>query len=343
MSAEVPAASAIVLNFNGRGFVCEAVASLLEQDLSDLEVVVVDNASSDGSTEQIEERFGARVRVIRNARNLGWGAGNNVGIRETRGRHVILLNNDAVAGPSFARELLAAAASDPSIGMVAAKLLEVLRHDVIDNTGHLLYPDGLNRGRGRLEIDRGQYDALGTALFPSGAAGLYLRAMLDQIGLFEESFFLYGDDAELGLRARLAGWGCAFAPRAVAFHHYSRSSGPHSALKAFYVERNRLWLALKLFPPGLLFTSPWHTGLRMLHHAAAAVSKRGAAGRLAGNSCFFTLIVVTLRAWLSAFAGLGRALRGRRSVRRLRGFDASRLPGLLREFPLSAYEAAFKE
>jgi GT2 family glycosyltransferase len=336
-------ATAIVLNYNGRGFVGDAVASLFAQDLATgLEVVVVDNASTDGSAEELEKRFGARLRVLRSPRNLGWGAGNNLGIRATQSRYVILLNNDAVAAPAFARELLAAAAAPP-IGMVAAKVLEHDRRALIDTVGHLLHPDGLNRGRGRLESDTGQYDSLRTALFPSGAAGLYRRAMLEEIGLFEESFFLYADDAELGLRARLCGWQCALAPRAVAFHHYSRSVGAHSAQKAFYVERNRLWLAVALFPAGLLLANPWYTFVRLAHHAAAAFTGRGAAGRLAAQGSVFNLFGVTLRAWASALGGMGRALRTRRRVGRLRGFDRSRLRGLLREFPLSAREAAFKE
>jgi GT2 family glycosyltransferase len=339
----VNAASAIVLNYNGRGFVLECVASLLAQDLEGLDVIVVDNGSGDGSAEEIEARFGARVRVLRAGANLGWGAGNNLGIRASRARHVILVNNDAVAAPGFARELVAAADARASIGMVAARVLDYARRDVIDTTGHLLHRDGLNRGRGRLEIDRGQYDGVTTALFPSGAAGLYRRAMLDQVGLCEETFFLYGDDAELGLRGRLAGWECAFAARAVAFHHYSRSSGAHSPLKAFYVERNRIWLALRLFPPGLLMASPWHTLVRMLHHAAAALSGRGAAGRLARERSAFTLVGVTLRAWAAALAGAPRVWRSRLRLDAVPGFDRSRLPGLLREFPLSAREAAFKE
>jgi len=343
MNAEALTATAIVLNFNGRGFVCEAVASLLEQDVTELEVVVVDNASSDGSAEEIEARFGARVRVLRNARNLGWGAGNNVGIQATRGAHVILLNNDAVAAPGFARALLAAADADASIGMVAAKVLEQRRRDVIDSTGHLLYPDGLNRGRGRLETDRGQYDALRTALFPSGAGALYRRAMLDQIGLFEESFFLYGDDAELGLRARLAGWGCAFAPRAVAHHYYSRSAGAYSVQKAFYVERNRIWIVLRLFPPGFIVASLAHTAVRLLYHAAAALTGQGAAGRLAQQGSAFGLLAVTLRAWASALWGVPRQLRARRRLNVSRRLKTAEFRSLLCEFRLSAREVAFKE
>jgi hypothetical protein len=340
---DAPIASAIVLNYNGRGFVEESVQSLLAQDLPGLEVLVVDNGSTDGSADDVERTFAGRVRVLRSPRNLGFGAGNNLGIREARGRHLILLNNDAVAAPSFARELVAAADGDDSVGMVAAKVLEYARRDVLDTVGHLLYPDGLNRGRGRLETDRGQYDACRTTLFPSGAAALYTRRMLDDIGLFDETFFLYGDDAELGLRGRLARWGCALAPRAIAYHHYSRSAGAYSRLKAFYVERNRVLVLFRLFPVSLIVLSPAYTAVRLALQAWGALTGRGAAGRLAASTPKVQLAAIVLRAYASALRALPGILRERwrqRSRRRLRTSEFLRL---LDEFRLRAREAALKD
>jgi GT2 family glycosyltransferase len=339
----VTAASAIVVNHNGTGFVEDAVASLLSQDLPGLEVVVVDNASSDGSAEALERRFAGRIRLIRSDRNLGFGGGNNLAIRSSAGRHVLLLNSDAEAAPGFARELVAAAEADPRVGMVAAKVLEHGRRGVIDSVGHLLYPDGLNRGRGRLEADQGQFDACRTALFPSGAAALYRREMLDDVGLFDESFFLYGDDAELGLRGRLAGWACALAPRAVAFHHYSRSVGAYSALKAFHVERNRVWVLVKLFPLRLVLLSPCYTALRLTLQAWGGLTGRGAAGRFAREASLLGLVFVGLRACLAALAGLPRVLRERATLRRKRRITTRAFLALLREFRLGARELALKE
>ena len=336
-----PAVSAIVLNYNGRGFVHEAVESLLDQELPGLEVLVVDNASSDGSDADLEARFGARIRVLRQERNLGWGGGNNAGLRASRGRYLLVLNSDAVVAPACVRALVARAEGDERIGMAAPKVLAHEHRDVIDTAGHLMYPDGLNRGRGRLEPDRGQYDGCRTALFPSGAAALYRRAMLDEIGPFDESFFLYGDDAELGLRGRLAGWDCAFVPDAIAYHHYSRSAGAWSSLKAFYVERNRLWLLLKLFPAAMICASPWHTAVRFALQAWGAVSGRGAAGRLAEERSLLHLALVTLRAWLSAAAGVPRVLRERRRV--VRRIDARAFAALLAENRLGAREVALKD
>jgi GT2 family glycosyltransferase len=334
-------ATAVVVNWNGRAFVLEAIESLLAQDLPGVEVVVVDNASTDGSDRCIEERFAGRMRLLRNGRNMGWGAANNVAIRSTEAPHVVLLNSDARAEPSFVREMLSAAEGDPSVGMVAAKVLDHGRPTVIDTVGHLLYPDGLNRGRGRLEEDRGQYDAEREALFPSGAAALYRRTMLDEIGLFDESFFLYGDDAELGLRGRLAGWRCTLAPRAVAYHRYSANAGAYSTLKAYHVERNRIWLLLKLLPWSWIVLSPLYTTLRLALQGLGVSTGRGAAGRFAAERSFFQLVAVTLHAWASAMRGAPRILSERRRV--LRRLSTAEIVSLLAAHRLGAREVALKD
>jgi GT2 family glycosyltransferase len=343
MRSATPVVSAIVLNYNGRGFAPESVQSLLDQDLEGIEVLVVDNGSSDGSADELARLFGDRIGLVRSQCNLGFGGGNNLGILRSRGRYVVLLNNDAVAAPPFVRELVRAAESDPRIGMVAARVLDYARRDVIDTVGHLLYPDGLNRGRGRLERDHGQYDACRSALFPSGAAALYRRRMLDEIGLFDERFFLYGDDAELGLRGRLAGWTCALAPAAVAYHHYSRSAGAYSRLKAFYVERNRVLVLLRLFPLSLIAVSPFYTAGRLALAGWGALLGRGAAGRLARDTTPLHMILIVLRAWASALLAAPRILRQRWRGRRLRRLHSADFRRLLREFRLTARDAALRE
>jgi GT2 family glycosyltransferase len=338
-----PTASAIVLNYNGRDIVEESVQSLLDQDLAGLEVIVVDNGSTDGSDDALGRRFGGRIELLRVGRNLGWGAGNNVGIRHARGRYLIVMNNDAVAAPSFAREMVAAAEADPRVGMVAARVLDYSRRNRIDTLGHLLYPDGLNRGRARLEEDRGQYDSCRTTLFPSGAAALYARRMLDEIGLFDESFFLYGDDAELGLRGRLAGWGCALAMAAVAYHRYSSSAGAYSSLKAFHVERNRVLVLFKLFPVAMIVASPLHTAARLGLQVWGAITGRGAAGRLAEERHVFHLAGVVLRAYASALRALPAIARERRRLRPLFRLTTSEFRRLLAEFRLTAWDVALKD
>jgi GT2 family glycosyltransferase len=245
--------------------------------------------------------FGARVRLLRLPRNLGSERATITASAPARGRYVLLLNNDAVAAPTLARELGGGGGGDPHVGMVrraCARLRPPRRHRQRRPSPLSGWPEPR---RGRLEVDRGQYAACRTALFPSGGRALSARdARRDR--LFDEAFFLYGDDAELGLRGRVAGGACALAPDAVAYHRYSRSSGAYSTLKAFYVERNRVLVLLKLFPLRLVLVSPFYTALRFLLQAWGAVSGRGAAGRLARERSIAHLAWVTLRAYASALA-----------------------------------------
>jgi GT2 family glycosyltransferase len=336
-----PLVSAVVVNHNGAGYVEAAVTSLLAQEGCEVEVLVVDNASTDGSPEALSARFGDRIRLVRRSHNSGFGGGNNAAIDLARGRYLLLLNSDAEADPALAREMVKAAETSPRIGMVAAKVLVHSARSVIDNTGHLMYADGLNRGRGRQQEDRGQFDGHLTALFPSGAAALYRREMLDDVGGFDESFFLYGDDADLGLRGRVAGWECAFAPRALAFHHYSRTTGAYSTLKAFHVERNRVWVLLKIFPWSLVLLSPFFTVVRLGVQAFGVFVGRGAAHHLARDRSMFHLVVVTLRAYASALRGVPGVLRERRRLpRRL---SSRQIRALLREFHLPVREVALTD
>src|ERR1700733_963755 len=122
------------------------------------------------------------------------------------------------------------------MGAWAVRLME---SGQIDSAGMLICGDGSSKQRGHLEPPE-KYLAPAEVLLPSGSAALYRRAMLDEIGGFDEGFFLYCEDQDLGLRAQWAGWKCLYAPRAVVDHHYSHTAGRATPLKAYYVERNRL-------------------------------------------------------------------------------------------------------
>jgi GT2 family glycosyltransferase len=293
--------------------------------------------------EMVHRDFGERVELVTLPENVGFAQGNNIGMAAARGRHFLLLNNDARAEPGWAEALVAAADADERVGMCACKILSIEKPGTIDNVGHLLYRDGLNRGRGRLETDRGQYDTPGEALFPSGCAALYRREMVRDIGAFDRDFFAYGDDTDIGLRGRLAGWKCLYVPGAVAHHHYSATSGSYSALKAFHVERNRAWIAMKYFPAPHLMASPLYTTLRYTLQAYGALRGVGAAGRFAEGSSRGALVGVLLRAWAAALAGAPAMWRRRREFARLRRVGTAEFESWLRRFGISAREIALKD
>ncbi len=338
---EVPLVSVIVPTWNRRELLADCLRALKAQNYEHFEIIVVDNGSTDGTAGIVGEIGGDRVRLIRNQENLGYAPAVNQGFEAARGVYVATINNDAVAEPGWLTALVEAVERDPSVGMVASKIVNYDDPRIIDGTGLLLYPDGSSRARGRLELDRGQYDNLPDALLPSGAGALYRCSMLKQIGFHDETFFAYCEDTDLGLRARLAGWKCAFAPKGVVKHRYSASSGHYSEMKAFLVERNRLWVAAKNFPLSRLLLSPLYTLVRYGLQAWAAFSGRGAPGRFAGDMSLMRLLGTLLRAQWAGLRGLPRALRKRRGI--CVAVPRHEIARWFRDFGIGARELALKE
>lgn len=338
-----PLVSVIIVNWNGRHLLAECLDSLLAQEVRELEIILVDNGSRDGSADFVQEGYPS-VTVVRLPDNRGFAGGNNAGIARSSGEYIAFLNNDTKADPGWLKNLLGAAeAGPPSVGMWACKILSYGKPDVIDNVGLLIYPDGLARGKGRLEKDLGQHDIPGAALFPSGCAGLFRRSMLDEIGFFDENFFAYADDVDLGLRGRLAGWDCRYVPSARVYHKYSSSSSAYSPSKAFLVERNRIWVLLKYFPILLIVLSPGMTLYRLLFHFYSALSGKGATGRFAEQHSFFYAVGVLLKAWGSALAALPSIFGQRKAFAKRRKLSQMQLCRLLCAYRLSAREVALKE
>ncbi len=257
-------ATFVIVNWNRRALLQQCLHSLEQQTRSDFDVVLVDNGSTDESLECLPQFPRLSIAVIRNAENRGFAPAVNQGIRQARGRFIALVNNDVVLDKRWLEEMLAGFRSDPRVGMCAAKILFADPPHLIDKVGHVIYADGQNYGRGHLEVDRGQYEQPEEVLCPDGAAAVYRAEVFESAGLFDEDFFAYGEDAELGLRAQLCGWKCLYVPTALAYHHRSSTLGEYAPEKIFLVERNRIWLALKLFPGRQLVQVPLYSALRFV-------------------------------------------------------------------------------
>lgn len=340
---EMPCVSVVIVNWNGRDYLKECLNSLRRQTWKEFEIILLDNGSTDGSVEYVEENFPGWVRILANERNEGFSGGNNRGIRAASGKYIVLLNNDAQADPRWLEELVKVAGENPRAGMLACKIYLQGGSKIIDNVGHLIYRDGLNRGRGRLEADLGQYEKMEEVFFPSGCAALYRREMLDEVGLFDEDFFAYGDDTDLGLKGRLAGWKCLYVPTAVVHHRYSQSSGAYSALKAFYVERNRVWIAVKYFPLTLLLESPFFTLLRFALQGYGALVGRGAAGRFSEAHSPWKLLRILLKVYLAAFRGLPKMWKKRNEMKRRTRVSQREIRSWFHRFGMSAREISWKD
>jgi GT2 family glycosyltransferase len=325
-----PLISCIVVNWNRRDLLRACLNSLLtRQDYPNCEVIVVDNGSTDGSVALCETDFGQSVRLIRNSENRGFCAANNQGIAAARGEFVALLNNDAEADPGFLAALLRVFDDRPGVGMAAAKIVVWEDPGLIDKAGHLIYPDGQNRGRGTGERDHGQFDRVEEVLWPDGCAAMYRKTMLDQIGGFDEDFFAYGDDAELGLRARIAGWNCLYTPHAVVRHHRGSTLGLASVRRLKLIERNRILLAVKLFPWSLLALNKFYYACRLIAGVSAAVRGEGETALFPGFSGKLKLVAGLLLGDLSALVMIPRMLFKRVTFRPRRKLSGGEVRALI--------------
>ncbi len=283
-------------------------------------MLLVDNGSTDGSAEHVRRRWPA-VRVLEAGRNLGFAAGNNAGMREARGRHIVLINNDTRARPGWLRGLVETAESDPRIGAVASKLVFMDRPHVIQNAGSLVLTDGSGADRGTGEEDHGQYERREEVFAACGGAALYTRAMLDDVGLFDEAFFNYYEDTDLSWRMRLRGWKVVYEPAAVVEHVHSATGVEWSPFFIFHVDRNRLFMILKNAPPGFVLRSFARFAYLSARLGARGLLRRGrsrgAAGS-AGRGPGFSRARIHLRVFASLLAHLPEMLAKRWRIRRSR-------------------------
>jgi GT2 family glycosyltransferase len=303
----------------------DCLRSLRSQTLAEFETVVVANGPLAHDL--------PGVQVIRNDANGGYGKAVNQGIRATTADYILALNDDTVLDPKCLEILVAAMDARYEIGMCAPQI-RLADSGSIDSTGMLISGDGSSKQRmhGHPAVEGGRPSH---ALLPSGCAALYRRAMLDEIGLFDEDFFLYCEDTDLGLRARWKAWECIYVPGAVIEHRYSHSSG--NALKAYYVERNRILVLIRNFPIKALLTAPFHTFIRYFWHWNL---KRQGKGIAASYSHDESLASVVFRAWRDALVRLPGAWRQRRKIQSSGRLNARQFQKLLDSYRITGREVA---
>jgi GT2 family glycosyltransferase len=308
--------------------------SLKAQIFEQFEVIVVDN-----SGERRVKTSDARVRVIANSTNRGFGSAVNQGIQASQSEFVATLNDDAVADPHWLERLIETAKQSPRAGMFASEV-RMAGSETLDSAGMLIAADGSSKQRGHGE-DAAKFAAITETLLPSGSAALYRRKMLNEIGLFDELFFLYCEDTDLGLRGRWAGWDCVYVPGAKVEHRYSHSSGRASPLKAYYVERNRLYMAIKNLPFAMLARAPWMAAARYFWHAVFMLQGRGKAAEFqrAGFSALLLPFLV-LRAHASAIVRMPRLIGERRKIRKTARLSAAEFEQLLDRHSISIRQVA---
>lgn len=306
---DVPPVSVLVVNFNGAKHLPACLTALEQQSVPRhrFEVVVVDNASADGSVELVRGRF-PDVRLVPLDRNTGFAGGNNVAARHARGRLLVLLNNDTVPDPYWLEELLRVADENPGRA-VASKL--VFAHDprTVNSAGLFLLRDGRGADRGFRRRDAGQFEAGGPVFAGCGAA-VAIPAPSPGQPVFDPRYFVYYEDLDAGWRAQLRGHGCVYAPRSLVRHVHGAAAGDGSPLFWFHVERNRALTALRNADP---FLAVW-SGVGLAAKAGQAVV-RAALGRRSWPVAWAVVrALASYLAWLPAVLAeryLTRSWRGR--------------------------------
>lgn len=316
----------------------ECLRSLESQTLADFEVVVVDNSGISLGAQYVKNSS-ARVRLLANPSNAGFGAAVNQAFRSSQSPYLATLNDDAVADARWLEALVTDAEAHPRAGMFASRV-RMVESGLLDSAGMLMAQDGSSKQRGHGQEPEA-FAASGDALFPSGSAALYRREMLEQIGMFDEDFFLYCEDTDLGLRARWAGWGCRYVAGAVVEHRYSHSAGRASPLKAYLVERNRLYTVLKNFPLRLLWFAPFASLGRYFWHAISLLKGRGKAAefRESGQSAALLPLYV-VRAHFAAIAQMPRLMRKRRRIFHSRRIGSQEFKAVLAQNAIDVRQVA---
>jgi GT2 family glycosyltransferase len=316
----------------------DCLASLEKQSRRDFQVIVVNNGEQqDAAALDFAKQTGATV--VKPERNVGFGAAINLGYRRSSARFLATLNDDAVAHPQWLAALLAAMDARNDVGMCASQV-RMLGEGSLDSAGMLICADGSSRQRGHGDA-LGKFCQSEEVLLPSGSAAIYRRSMLEEIGLFDEDFFLYCEDTDLGLRARWAGWTCLYVADAVVDHHYSHSAGRASALKAYYVERNRLFVIAKNFPAAMLLAAPFVTIARYAWHLRWMLVRRGAAARFREDEGGALLLVwIAIRAHLACLLRCVSLWRKRRAIQRTARLSSVAFRELLGAHSISARHLA---
>lgn len=310
-----PLLSIIIPNYNGARYLAPCFNALRAQSYRPLEILLVDNGSSDESLDLTRRHF-PEIKIIELGRNLGLTGAINRGIEQARGDIIIPLNNDTEVAPNWAQALANALNAHPEAGMAASKMLLFDQPDRLHSAGDGFGTNGLPLNRGVWQKDEGQFDNDIYIFGGCGGAVAYRRAMLADIGYFDEELFMYLEDVDLNWRAQLAGYKAVFAPQAIVYHHLSATGG--GVIASYYTGRNTIFVLAKNLP-GFLFRRYGHkiiiAQLKIALDALQAWRGQAARARLRGQ--------------LAGLVGLPKWLAKRRAVQQTKRVSNTYLENLL--------------
>lgn len=242
--------SIIIVNWNGKKFIEKCLNGLRKQTYKDFSIILVDNGSDDGSLKLVQKKY-PEVETIALDENLGFATANNIAIKSVQTKYVALLNNDAVPHPEWIEYLMKALQENPEAGFAASKMLFYHNPKIIDRAGDVYTTAGTALLCGRGQSADG-YISQKLVFGACAGAALYRKRMFDDIGLFDEDFFLLYEDVDLSFRAQLRGYKCIYVPDAVVYHKASSSIGNDTPISVYYSHRNLEWVYIHNMPASLI-------------------------------------------------------------------------------------------
>jgi len=298
----VATVSVIIVNWNGRNILADSLDGLRLQTYSDFSAIMVDNGSNDGSLDYVQTHY-PEVNTIALSENSGFAIANNIAIKSLQMKYVALLNNDAIPHPQWLANLVEAMEKHPEAGFAASKMLFAVNPDKIDRVGDVYTTAGtaLLGGRGK---PSDCFNRMGWVFGACAGAALYRSRMLDDIGHFDEDFFLLYEDVDLNFRAQLKGYKCIYVPEAIVYHHTGSSIGNDTPTSVYYSHRNLEWA--------------------YIHNMPGRLIKKTLAGHLVYNFASLLFFIARgrgvdfIRAKWHALKGLRRALAKRKHIQETR-------------------------
>ncbi len=322
-SDATPLLSIVIANWNGARVLPRCLDALSCQTFRDFEIIIVDDASSDNSAEQLSNRF-PDIHVIKLARNVGFAAANNLGAKSARGRWLALLNNDAFPHPDWLERLCAATQQYPEYAIFASRLMLAEHPDRLDGAGDVYHVSGIAWRRYHDQIGERLAQHAEEVFSACGAAALYSREIFLRAGGFDEDFVAYHEDVDLGFRLRLQGHRCLYIPDAIVEHLGSASYGDDSNFAIYHGHRNLVWTWFKNMPAAMVFRYlPSHliaNAISLVYHSTHGHTQS------------------IWRAKIDAVRGIRLALRKRREIQKTRRVSNSNLSRWMDRRWLSPYQ-----
>jgi GT2 family glycosyltransferase len=301
----MPKVSIIIVTWNSGNVLPQCLNSLDQQTVKDFEVIIVDNGSSDNSIEDLPNKWPAfNLQIRKMGKNIGFAAANNLGAHLAKGEWLALLNSDAFPDPGWLENLLLAAQRESKFSFFASRQLQAREPQLLDGAGDMYHISGV-AWRRYAGFPAAQFGLEPGEVFSAcAAAGFYSRKAFIQVGGFDESFFSYHEDIDLGFRLRLQGFRCLYVPEAVVFHIGSATLGPQSDFALYHWQRNFIWSFIQNVPLALfVFALPTHLMANLIYQLNYTIHGQGG---------------ILLKAKWDALRGLPGALRKRRTIQKSR-------------------------